>query len=61
LAHSKSRSAATVNPLSTQAAPTTNGAGAGENGMSLKRGPAVQVRDFGAMATPFPASATPMN
>src|SRR6266516_3015718 len=60
LAHYKNRSAAVVTPFLAQATPTTKGAGAGEKGMSFKRGPAVQARDCGAMATPFPASTAVM-
>src|SRR5580658_9757846 len=55
-AHFKNPAAAGVNPFLIQAAPTTKGASAGENGISFKRGPAVHPSDCGAMATPLPAS-----
>src|SRR5262249_30728492 len=56
LAHCQNRSAPPVSPLCDQAAPMTRGGGAGAKGISLKRGPAVQVSDCGATATPAPAS-----
>ena len=49
-------SAVAVSRSLIHAAPTTNGSGAGEMGISFKRDPAVQVSDCDTTATPTPAS-----
>src|ERR1035441_5073651 len=52
----KNCSAATVRRSLSHTTPITNGSGVGDRGMSFKRGPTVQASDFGATATPEPAS-----